>query len=436
MKNTILILLVLILSVSCSDKTDDKLLEEDKKQLQEDLDSYKVAHYKFYKILIKSLANADTSSVSDEVKIFQSEFSEVSRKLMQYNIGNPDSLSLTDYIAIYQSYRKMKGLIRETNEDIFPTLTDVISTIYKDSNTLKLEYLKGEEKEIIQNVEHTILSVVAILSRDLGGEISLYECSKTKPELLPDSELKTLLRYFRGFLFFEKDLLYLSENEISGNIDWLNENKDVDLPLTKAVFQWGRFNNQQTHIAFHSINHLFRGFDRLMMEREIDEQRAMDDFKIFLEDAQNIGIDNELIWSIETYLNLKNEEPEKAVASLTKLKTSVLLSSKEKERIDESIEYLKNRESGKVLNGLYDKYFLSKIATTYMFEVLSQIDWEKVLKENDVRYAEEMIKGIDNLKNFVRNFQKYTSGEHLKVAGERIQETGKDLWNMSKSLLE
>jgi hypothetical protein len=127
-------------------------------------------------------------------------------------------------------------------------------------------------------------------------------------------------------------------------------------------------------------------------------------------------------------LYLKNDEPDKAIASLTKLKTCDLLSSKEKKRIDESIEYINNRESGRVLNGIFDKYFICKIATKYMLELLSTIDWRKVLIENDVAHAEEMIRGIDNLKTFTHNFKKYTSREHLKERGEDIKEKGKKLW--------
>ncbi|OEK09528.1 hypothetical protein A8C32_12530 [Flavivirga aquatica] len=165
------------------------------------------------------------------------------------------------------------------------------------------------------------------------------------------------------------------------------------------------------------------------MERDIDEKRALEDFEIFLKDAKEIGLDNEIIWSIETYLYLKNEENEKAVASLSKLKTSKLLSSNEKEKIDESIEYLKNRKSGKVLNGIYDKYFLSKIATKYMFSILSQVDWKKVLKEQNVPHTEDMFKTIEVLKEFIENLNKYSSTDNLK-------KTGESLWNKAKELVE
>lgn len=431
-----IILLLLTLTISCSDKnkTDNELLEKDKIELKENLDSYKVATYKFGKILIRASAEKDT--VSTEFQSFKSDLDRIFNKVVKYDIENPESLSLLDYISIYRDYKKMEKFIMKTDEDIFPTLTDAFNVVYGDSISNKREYYTGKEKEYIQNIEHSVLSAIVILSKDLGKEVSLYECSKTNPELLPDSEIKTLLQYFRGFLFFEKGLYYLSEDEISRNINWLNNNKNVDLPYTRVFFQWGNLNNEETHIGFHSLNHLFRGFDRLMMEREIDEERALQDFEIFLKDANEIGLDNEIIWSIETYLYLKNEENEKAVASLTKLKTSNLLSSDDKERIGESIEYVKDRKSGEVLNGFYDKYFLSKIATKYMFSILSNVDWEKVMKEQNVPHTDEIFKTIENLKDFIENLKKYSSTESLKKTGKDIKNKGESLWNKTKELVE
>ena len=421
------LLLSFFLITSCfnKEKTDEELLEKDKIELKENLDSYKITTYKFGKILIRSSAEKDT--ISTEFLSFKKDLDKIFNKVVKYDVKNPENLSLLDYILIYRDYKKMEDFIMKTDEDVFPTLVDAFNVIYGDSISKKREYYKGKEKEYVQNIEHAILSAVVILSKDLGKEVSLYECTKTTPELLPDSEIKTLLQYFRGFLFFEKGLYYLSEDEISRNINWLNNNKNVDLPYTRAFFQWGNLDNESTHLGLHSLNHLFRGFDRLMMEREIDEKRALEDFEAFLKDANKIGLNNEITWSIETYLYLKNEENEKAIAALTKLKTSTLLSSEDKKRIDESIEYVKNREPDKVLNGFYDKFFLSKIATKYMYVILSKVDWEKVMKKQNVPYTDEIFKTIDNLKNFIDNLKKYGSTEELK-------NKGKSLWNKTKEL--
>jgi len=434
--NKILLIASLVLTISCSNdnKSDFELLEKDKKELLENLDSYKITTYKFAKILIRSSVAKDT--ISTKYLSFKSDLDRIFNKVTKYDTNNQESPSVLDYISIYRDYKKMETFIKETDEDVFPTLTDTFNVIYGDSISKKQEYLSGNEKKYTQNIEHSILSAMVILSKDLGKEVSLYECVKTNPESLPDSEIKTLLQYFRGFLFFEKELYYLSEDEITRNINWLNMHTDVDLHFTRLFFKWGNLNNEKIHIGFHALNHMFRGFDRLMMEREIDEERGLKDFEIFLQDANKIGLDNETTWSIETYLYLKNEQNEKAIASLTKLKSSNLLSSNDKERIDESIEYLKNKDSKKVLNGFYDKYFLSKIATKYMLSILSEVDWKKVMNEQNIPHTEEMFKTIEDFNKMIENLNKYLNGDKIEEVGKDIQKESKNLWNKTKELVE
>lgn len=81
-----------------------------------------------------------------------------------------------------------------------------------------------------------------------------------------------------------------------------------------------------------------------MMERDIDQERAIEDLGIFLRDVKNIGVDNEIIWTIETYVYLENEESDKAIASLTKLSMSSSLSSDDKrDEIKDKGENLGNK---------------------------------------------------------------------------------------------
>ena len=147
--------------------------------------------------------------------------------------------------------------------------------------------LIGDKKIEVQNMEHAALSMIVLATRDLGQPFALYECAKTQPELLPDTEIKTLLEFVRGFLFFSNRLYYLSEDGFSRNIQWLDKNETVPMPYTKAFFGWSHLNDTQTHTTFHSLNYLFRGFDRLKMERKIDQERALEDFEKFLLDKKN-----------------------------------------------------------------------------------------------------------------------------------------------------
>lgn len=436
MKKTGVFLLLLLSVIACNtkEKTDQELLALDKKTLSKNLYSSKVLPYKFAKILIRSSIEKDT--VSKEFKSFRKDIDKLSKMFLSYKLKEPKKLSLLDYVRIYRDYKKMESFIRKTDEDIFPTTLDALNMVYGDSISKQRPYYKGEKKQFVQNTEHAMLSAITILSKDLGREISLYECAMTKPDLLPDSELKTLLSFYRGFLFFEKKLYYLSEGEFTRNITWLNTHKEVDLFFTRAIFQWGNLTNVQTHTAMHSLNHVFRGFDRLMMKRKIDEDRALEDFEAFLKDAENIGMQNEMIWAIETYVYLKKKRKEKAIASLKKLQLSTLLSSTEKEKIENAIGYLKQREEGNLLNGVYDKYFLGKIATKYMFSILAKVHWKKLLKEQNVPYTEEIFGVINQCKDFTEKLSVYSTTDGIKEAGKDLKDKGKDLLEKATNILE
>jgi len=439
MKYTLSILIIfLIISCSTTLKTDSELLAKDKVDLAESLQSYKVTTYKFGKIMLR--ASVATDTISPEYQAFTSDFKNISKLIFNIGEKGTEELSVLDYISIYHDYKKMEDYIAETDEDIFPTLAEVFTLRYDDAKLAKQPFAKGSEKEYSQNIEHSILSAIVLLSKNLGKEVSLYECSKTKPDLFPDTELKTLLLYYRGFLYFEKGFYYLSEDEYSRNISWLNAHPDVEFPDIKSLFKMVDLDNKQTHIAFRAMNHLFRGFDRLTMDRDIDKKRALEDFEQFLKDSKEVGIDNEMIWAVETYMYLQNNEKEKAIASLTKLKSSKLLSTKDKKSIEESVAYLKNRESGELLNGVYDKFFLGKIASKYMLSILAEVDWEKVLKENDVPHTTEMFETIEKFQDFMATMDSYTSEDKLKEvgkeAGNELKSQGKNLWKKANELIE
>jgi len=362
---------------------------------------------------------------------------------LMLNVGEKDTedLSVLDYISIYRDYKKMEDYIAKTDEDIFPTVAETFNIVYGDENAREeFPFSKGTEKEYTQNIEHSVLSAIVLLSKDLGKEVSLYECSKTKPDLFPDIEIRTLLQFYRGFLYFEKGFYYLSEDEYSRNIAWLNEHPNIELPYIKTMFKMGNLDNGQAHIAFRSMNHLFRGFDRLTMDRDIDKKRALEDFEQFLKGSKEVGIDNEMIWAVETYMYLHNNEKDKAITALTKLKSSKLLSSKDKKSIEESIAYLQERESGDLLNGVYDKFFLGKIASKYVLSVLAEVDWKKILEENDVPHTKEMFETIESFQDFVEKMNSYSNKEKLeemgKEVGNEIKDQGKNLWDKANELLE
>lgn len=425
MKKIIPFLALTLSILSCGeDKSDDNLLKKDKKELASNIISDKVTLYKLAKIGIRSLY-----SEIEEPEEFKTTSKAINSLLATIDEKKSASdISVYQWIQVYRGYKKIKKFAFETDEDIYPTALETLNSFYSADSISKdntqIKKINGWDS----NLEHAVLSIIVMLSKDLGKDIALYECSKTNPEDLPDGEQKILLQYYRGFLFMQEGLYYLSENELSKNIEWLNNNSNISLPHTRSFFGWSNLNDNQTHIGLHAMNHLLRGVDRLMMKRDIDEERALDDFEAFVADFEKLGIQNELVWCIDIYLALKRENPEKAIEKLKLLKASDLLSNSDRDTIDQAIEYLNDRDTDKVLNGVYDKVFLSKIVGKYIINVLSKIDWEKVLEENNVENADKIITTVNTVNETINNLESWTDTEKLKKKGNELLKKAKDFF--------
>jgi hypothetical protein len=228
----------------------------------------------------------------------------------------------------------------------------------------------------------------------------------------------------------------LSENEFTNNINWLEKNPNIDLNILKIMFKWQQLSDEQAQLAFLSMNHLFRGFDRSMMERDIDEKRALEDYQAFVDNCQKLGLNTELTQVIESYLYIKKEDNQKAIASVTQLKASPLLSDNEKKSINETISYLSKREKGATLNTVVDKYFISKIATKYVFAMISKIDWRTVLKENKVENTTIILDYIEKYKKFMNTFSTYNNQKMIDETSAEIKEQGKGLLDKASELMK
>lgn len=430
----VLLLFAALITGCSSEKTDAFLLEKDRKELEADLYTQQVLTYKLGKICIRASIERDT--VSPAFRAFKPKLDNIFNKLVKYDLNKPDELSLGDYISIYRDYREMNAFIKTTDEDIFPTVMEALNVAYGDSLGRQTPFITGQAKAGAQSIEHAALSAIVLLSRDMGKEVALYECSKTRPEVLADTEIKSLLQFFRGFLFFDKKLFYLSEHEITQNIDWLNKHPNVQLPMVRGLFHWGTLSDADTYTAFHAFNHLFRGFGRMMMERKIDETRSLEDLQTFLDDSHKLGANNELVWATEAYVYIKHEDQEKAIVALTNLKSSPLLSANDKQNIDQSVAYLHERKPGSALNGVYDKFFLANMASKYMFALLAKVDWERVLRENGVPHTAQLFGTIRMVEQYANHMRHYTSGEAVKETGTEIKEGGKGLLQKAKDVFK
>ncbi len=435
MKNksiTILTSLVFFIFFSCgSEETDEELLEKDKEYLEESLKTDKIAKYKFLKIAIRS--SVPMEDYPKEFLPFKEKLTDLAQTL---NEADKEDVSIIEMASIYKDYLDLKEVIDETDEDVFPTLLEAIKNSNSEGKLNVKDLLKGNEKKTAETYEHAFLVALGVLSKDLGKEIVFYEASKIQPDRIEDNEIKAVFQFYRGFVFMEKGLYYLSEHETTQNINWLNNHKDIEIKLVQALFGWENFTNEQNYLAFHSLNHLLRGLDRQAMEREKDQEKALEDFEVFLEDFNKLGLNNELFWCIDAYINCKRENPEKAILALTNLKNSTILSTSDKEQIEKTINYLKNRESDKLMNGVYDKAFISKIVVSFVYDKLSKMDWEKVFRENNIENGKEILVAIENFKELNKKIQEIKDMKYLEDNSTKLKEEGNKIWGKAKDLIK
>ncbi len=430
MKNLFYVLALFLFSACSSEKTDEELLEQDRIALNESLVSGKVIPYKFVKLMVRGYASEDTTSA--KFKAFKRDSDKLVQKMLELN--HADELSVKDYWAMYQVYDQMDEFVTQTDEDEFPVVVDAFRKFW--DGTKSTHYFKGKEKAAQEAREHAFLSVLAMASSSLGSDVALYECAETDVELLPDSELKGQLRFVRGFVFMQKGFYYLSENEYSNNLEWLKNNKNLDLTYTINALQLGKFNKEESYTAFRAMNHLYRGIDRLMMEREIDHERALEDFEQVLKDCKKLKIDNEAVWAVEIYVYLEKGKNDKAIASLNKLKKSKLLTADDKALVDECIGYLQKDDSESALKEVYDKVFMLKIASSFTYNRIKNVDTNKLLKKSKVPNASKIANKTRVLENAVEQIDSFSNGETLKEAAKKAGEEGESLLEEVKGLVD
>jgi HPt (histidine-containing phosphotransfer) domain-containing protein len=424
MKNLYLLILIVFISSCSKELSDEELLQKDRGTLKETVHSGKVLPYKFIKIAFRA---SDPSSKN--VKNYSSVEKNLTNTIDRLNkYTHPDKISPLEYYALYSDYKKTVDFIEKTDEDDFTTCTEIVYNFFNTGKP-KVE-LKGKDKKLVEAHEHALLSLIAISSAKLGAGIALYEADKTDMKLIPDGELKAHLQFCRGVIFLQNELYYLGESEYTNNLNWLEKNQNKSYPMTREVLQLGpKKSNEDVRITFEAYNYLLRGLNRFMMEREIDQERALEDFEKVIDAAHKLKYENEAISAIEIYVYLKKGEDKKAINSINQLKKSKYLTPDDKEILDESITYIKKRDNEKVLTSVYDKTFMLEIIVRFSIAHIFEGKSEKIMKKYKVPHAKYINQKISVTESFVDNINRLKNGETIK-------ETGKDVVDESKSLYE
>lgn len=427
---SVCVTVTLLLSSCSKEELGSALLEKDQIQLTEKLGSIKVLTYKLGKIMFR--ASADTSSKKNDLPLSKEDVDAFSTTMTELDNETPSAL---DYLKLYRQYKELRSFAKETDEDDYPTLSVAYATLYPDS-TKEIPTYSAVDKLAQESVEHLLLSFFALGTPSMGTPIALYESNEVMADNIQDSEIRVLANMFKGFIFQQSDLLYLGEETLTKNISYIDDNPTMAFPLISHFVSLKSDEDSVQHTLVRGMNYLFRGITRRMMDRDVDKKRAIEDFEVFLADANKIGFDNELTWSIEAYVYADQGENEKAIESLQKLKISSSISASEKETIDKLITHLKTRKADGLLTGINDKMFVSKTVASYSTNQLSAIDWNALLKANNVSMADKMLASYKHFTGYIEGIQSNFSKEGIDESIENSKDKVDNIWNQAEKLLD
>lgn len=370
--------------------TDQELLEQDKTQLREQLDSESVILYKLCKMITRSThddkLDAHVGKNKEDFQVLTKLFNKLSKD---------QDLSPSEYLSFASSFKEVHSFVEKTDEDIFPSFFESL----KSTGNTKHKFIVGAAKDIQDSQDHALMSLFVKFGGGFSGSASFYECSQIETDKLPDAKARFYFRLYKGFILLENDLKYLAEAEFTGNINELKKDKSLDFTEVNVVFGKTQFNKAQSAKLALMVNYLLRGVDRTMMEREIDQERSLEDFEAGIKLAHELGIQDEFIWPIEAFLYIQKGENKKAIATLKKLEQSKMLSDDEKEIVGTAIKALEKGDSEAAMaDGAFDAAFVSNLVSEIGFGRFTDKAQQKVTSSKQYSYIK---KKTDAMTKFI-----------------------------------
>lgn len=422
MKKYLLFTALAVFLYSCSgEPSDEEMLQKDQEKLTEEMGGEGLLLYKLLKITVRS---ANDPKASAHLKGHEKEFLVLAQ--LMNKMDKKGDLSAADYLRFTTSYNSVREYVKETDEDIFPCFFDAM----RAADGKNVKQLSKSEKAKQDAQEHALMCIFMKFGGGFGKAEELYECNEIDSDQFKDSKEKVYLCFFKGMLLFEGGLNYLAEKEFTRNIEWLEDTDNADFREVNILFGKEQFNKKQSKDLALAINYLFRGVDRMMMERKVDDERSLEDLEKCIELTDKIGLSNEITWSISAYVHIKKEEYKKAITDLEKLKKSPYLNEDEKAAIDLAIEQLKKEDAeGASEEGAFDKETISGIVSNSLYGSMSFDDWKKVLSKKKVPYGNGFIEMMETFGKLQKEVAGATDSKKLK-------EEGKNLWDKTKELVE
>lgn len=421
-----LLLCSLFLINGCSFFDNEDGIEKDRKEQLDEINGFLATYWKGAKIAFRSLPIDENTKTIDFKKIKEEQAKKLNlgKQLSEIydneaflkdenkaEVETKSSRSAKEYLELAKEIYKLSDTIKSLDEDDYPTFVEVLGHSER--------VIHGRGMDIPENwnssMDHWLFAVVMETRFSLGSW-KTYELYKVDPDQMPTTDLKVIASLHKGLSRLRGKWYFLADEIFTKAIDETNKNGITLNDATKnllADFDVESLSEEEKfRLLSRSSAHLLRGFSRHQANSSDLNDKALEDIEAAVKDFNKLGIENELVWLAESYVYVKNDEKEKAIASLTKLEKSKYLSSKEKTLIADAKKQIEKRDPESALNFITDKIIMCKIGYSYAESYAMEIEWAQLLEQTDS--GRKILARFKELETIADKAKEYMSVDNWK----------------------
>lgn len=330
----------------------------------------------------------------------------------------PEPLSAAEYVEIAKQLYELREILRETDEDRYPTILHVLMA---DDAAL------GASMSWYGSThEHMVFALAWLAAKQVPRTFRVYETGMIEPSEIDEPSLKLAAHAIRGATFLGEGWPWMCEEEMSGYLGVLEHDQAALLDVLRAAQSMSAaadapispIADDRLLAAVHAPGVLVRGLCRLQAseDEEDKEDDALEDLEAFLADAELLGLEGEAVWLVGAYVGIKRENNELALDNLRKLEDSELLGDDERELVRDAIEALEDREPGAALNAITDKLVLARIASSYIVRTLAKVEWRQLFEASEG--GQKLLRLTELIAHEVKQVRGSLSTEQLGELGD------------------
>ncbi len=415
---------ILLFVVACGFTTCETPIERERRELRELTESPETVLYRGLKITLRSAPVEPGAAIDPSASEIRRLSAGIFTRLLRpaESSAGVATLAPRDYIALAQEFYELRGELRVTEEDDYPTLLQQFLSASGDprsANAVLPWY--GPDWE------HLVLATLWSGSQAAPRPFVVYELSQLEPASIDVVGVRLLARLLRAGTFYQYHWPNLADEALTAYLDDLEGHGD-ELQAFIEMMAPPAPEPALVHAQWHLPGVLLRGLVRLELERE-DE--ALVDLEAGLADAQTLGLEDEGVWLIGAYVGIRREDPERALANLRKLEASPLLGDDERQLVRDTIAALEDRDPDAALRKITDKLLVARIVGGYLLRTMAKIDWRGELARSSSGRA--VLGFTEVMDDEVAAVKGAASVEQLEAFGDQAAASARELAAQGRS---